>query len=110
MCSFSLFAASCAQEPLFLLRVMGNAWTFYCAEISGGLLNTVATGQGPPPKTTIRRFMPSKAYLAQLAGAAPPAAGPAATIYDNSKLRFIDPTERHTIVRLLDIVLSLLQR
>ncbi len=52
--------------------------------------------------------MPSKAYLAQLAGVAPPVPGPAAAIYDNSKLRFIDPTERHTIVRLLDIILSLL--
>ncbi len=87
---------------------MGNAWTFYCAELSGGLLNAVASGRGPPPKTTIRRFMPSKPYLAQLAGAAP-AAAPAAAIYDDSKLRFIDPTERHAIVRLLDLVLSQLR-
>lgn len=85
---------------------MGNAWTFYCAEISGGLLNTVATGVGPPPQTTIRRFMPTKDYLARLADVAPPAAGAGPNVYDNSKLRFIDPTERHTIVRLLDIMRS----
>lgn len=97
-----------------MLRVMGNAWTFYCAELSGGLLNSVHSGQAPPPMTVIRRFEPSKAYLAQLAGVNPPAPtadtvqGP--PIYDDSKLRFIDATERHTITRLLDIILALLLR
>ena len=46
LCSFSLSALCCVQERLFLLRVVGNAWTFYCAEISGDLLHTVASGRG----------------------------------------------------------------
>jgi len=106
LCSFSLSALCCVQERLFLLRVVGNAWTFYCAEISGDLLHTVASGRGAPAATTIRRFTPSKAYLAQLAGVTPPAPGRACPEYDDSKLRFINPMERHAIVRVLDSILN----